>query len=344
MPASAAINVVIECPHCKTRYQVGQAAIGTKGREVQCAHCGKSWHAKALPPPKPQPQAVTKAAPAKPVASKPADALGDDIEQALDAEFVTEERRHLGKDGAPEAHVGPSSPEAQGSSAGARSEGHQRALDEVKAALGQKPAPEKLDPAAGKLRLVEFARRQAHLSSTLPMAKMRRTARIAAAVLLGAVIGGALLFRTQVVQQFPELAGVYAAVGLGVNVIGLEFSNVHTLESLKGGAVMLVVDGDIRSVSGQQVAVPQVIVTLLGPNGAAAYEWSVAPAATELRPGETVHFETQFTAPPAGAERVKLTFANGRSQSGLAEPVAASAPMASPESAGAPPSQDPGKS
>ncbi len=88
-------------------------------------------------------------------------------------------------------------------------------FDEIKSAIAPKAPVEKLDPAARKLRLVEFTRRQAHLSNTLPMAKMRRTARIAVLLALVCIIGGALVFRSPVVQQFPQLAGVYAAVGLG---------------------------------------------------------------------------------------------------------------------------------
>ena len=39
MPAS----VVIECPHCRTRYQVPPDTLVPAGRKVQCAHCSKSW-------------------------------------------------------------------------------------------------------------------------------------------------------------------------------------------------------------------------------------------------------------------------------------------------------------
>src|SRR5262245_13380392 len=43
--------VVIACPNCGTRYQVPYGTLGPAGREVQCAQCGKPWHATAEAPP-----------------------------------------------------------------------------------------------------------------------------------------------------------------------------------------------------------------------------------------------------------------------------------------------------
>src|SRR5688500_8298381 len=41
------LTVVIACPHCGTRYQVPPETLGTSGRKVSCAHCGKAWLAEA---------------------------------------------------------------------------------------------------------------------------------------------------------------------------------------------------------------------------------------------------------------------------------------------------------
>ena len=51
MSSADLATVVIACPHCGTRYQVPFSTIGSDGREVQCAQCGKSWHAHADAPP-----------------------------------------------------------------------------------------------------------------------------------------------------------------------------------------------------------------------------------------------------------------------------------------------------
>ena len=147
----------------------------------------------------------------------------------------------------------------------------------------------------------------------MPIARLRRSARIAVVLALIVLIGGGIALRTGIVEQFPSLAGLYKALGLPVNVTGLDFRNLRTLKSLQQGADVLVVDADIFSVSSGEVAVPPVIVTLMGAGGNAIYQWSVAPKAGELEPGEAVGFETMVTAPPPGAESVKLSFGNANS-------------------------------
>lgn len=283
MSVAQTLPVVIACPNCGTRYQVPFATIGTKGRNVQCAHCGKSWQARAEAP--------------------PPEKLKPQAEAALDQEFAEEERR------ASERRAAAAAPPPE------RSPEHQRTLDEIKAAIAPKPGAgtaEALDAAARKLQQQEFSRRQRSLASRLPVARFRRMARnlaLAVAVLLCA---GGIFARGALVEQFPQLAGLYSAVGLGVNVIGLDFRDVRTLKSLQQGAEVLVVDGRIASVTNHGARVPDVIVTLLGSKGQSLFEWSMTPMAGELEAGESVAFSTQLAKPPADAVSVRLSFVDGR--------------------------------
>jgi hypothetical protein len=152
------------------------------------------------------------------------------------------------------------------------------------------------------------------------------------------VFGGGLLFREALVGQFPELAAPYAAIGLPVNVVGLQFADVRTLESMQAGTEVLVVDGSVLSVASQQVGVPPVIVTLLDRKGRPLYAWSVTPKLTDLRPGEAVAFETRLSGPPASAASVTLSFGAAGS---TAQPVAAG--LNGGDGGGATPAIDAGK-
>lgn len=331
MPAQEASQVVIACPHCGTRYHVPYAAIGAKGRTVACAHCGQSWEAHA----------------AKPARQKGFDELA---EEALDEKMVAEERRQLARreaslkaeTAAREARVraraaalaaaevraaakaGEAAPSTEAEAAA-----HQRTLDEIRAAVALKPDPAPLDAATHKRQQHEFSQRQIDLHARLPMARMRRLARFVALAAVLTVGGGGVLMRGPIVEQLPGLAGMYAAIGLNVNVVGLEFQGVRTLKSLQQGAEVLVVDGKVRNVASHEVILPQVIVTLLGTRNESLYEWSVSPRASELELGEAVAFETRLTAPPAGATAVRLTFATARMQSKPAE-VSSTASVAAP--------------
>ena len=173
------------------------------------------------------------------------------------------------------------------------------------------PSDSKTDSATLRTRQREFSRRRRNMEARLPLARLRRAVRTGAALMLAAMVFGLGFAREPVVTRFPDLAGVYAAVGLGVNVVGLEFTDVNTLHSLRDGKDMLLVSAQIVGVAREPKVVPPVVVTLLDTAGTPIYEWSVTPAVRDLMAGERATFETQLLKPPAAASRVRLSFAGG---------------------------------
>lgn len=315
MAAPQLTNVVIICPHCSTRYQVPSDTIGPKGRQVQCAHCGKTWQAYAeqVIERRPNPAAKPAGAAATTRSEEEDDQLFDAAAEAeLDAAFEAEQRAAAGLDQVP-----PLPPVLS--------------IEEIKAAIaprvqdaqGAKP----LDPQAERKRRRAFDARQHSLSRQLPLARVRRILRLTGLFTLVLMIGAGFSFRTEIVRAFPDLAGAYEALGLGVNVVGLEFRDVKTLLALRRGADVMQVDARIYSVAPGKVEVPPVVVTLLNDENVPLYEWSVVPSVPVLQSGEVVDFSTQVTAPPAGATKVRLTFASGRIQApipAITQPVGAS--------------------
>jgi predicted Zn finger-like uncharacterized protein len=285
MSSADLATVVIACPHCGTRYQVPHATLGAGGREVQCAQCGKSWHAEANMP---LPAAID------PDTMFPAD------EAALDFSFEEEARASAPPPvPAPPPAAPPIDPE------------HERTLAEIRAAIAPKPKKQPvnaMDDAAITRAQRSFARRQRAAIGKLPIARVRRTARLAAFVLLASMLILGFSLRTDLVTWFPSLAGLYATIGLPVNVVGLEFEDSKTINSLRGGKMVMQVTSRIRSIASRTVKVPPVLVSLVGADGAVLYEWTVSPSAPEMDPGEVLDFSTEVNAPPPGATSVRLTF------------------------------------
>jgi len=283
--------MIITCPNCQTRYQLANDAIGSAGRKVQCANCQVAWQATPeFPKPTPKPRVVTNQG------KQDSDdrLFGADDEKGLDEEFSAEEQR-----------------------LSAMSESVARVRAEVEASTAPQASPKtvKADPVLTKKQQRAFSKRRDDLISSLPYAKVRRTMRMVGLVGLVCLIGGGLYFRTDIVRQAPSLAGIYESIGLGVNVVGLEFRDVKTLLALKDGANVMMIEAKIANVNRKGAGVPQVMVTLVGANNEPLYQWSVTPDVKDLGPGEMVKFQTQLASPPAGTEQVKLTFLNSRTQS-----------------------------
>lgn len=281
--------MIITCPHCQTKYQVTYEAIGSAGRKVQCAHCQEAWQ---QPP-------IAKEEPPSPAAKQAFEAI---VEDGLDEVLASEEK-------AVAAEVA-------------------KRLAAEETARGQTDAG-KIDPAVIRNRQKAFTRRQHAIMAEQPLARLRRAARVGAALALCAVLATAYFGRVQVVQRFPAMAGLYEAVGLGVNVIGLDFTNVTTLRTLRDGKEVLIVSAQILGLEAEPVPVPAVVVTLIGTDGQGLYEWSVTPAVRDLMAGERATFDTQLTLPPGNADRVRLSFAGGSSiRESSQQPVADSTALA----------------
>ncbi|ODT80091.1 MAG: hypothetical protein ABS76_18080 [Pelagibacterium sp. SCN 64-44] len=271
--------MIITCPHCQTKYQVTYEAIGSVGRKVQCAHCHQAWDQQPVAGRIPEP------ANGQPEADKLFDAMAEDaLDEAMASEALSVAAARTAED----------------------------AVSLGKAAADA-PAPSRPLPNAAEMkkRQADFSRRQNAMISRLPLARLRRAARVIGVVLLAGLVSGAYFGRVQLVERYPDLAGLYDAVGLGVNVLGLDFSNLETLRTLSGGNDVLMVSAQIVGLSPQPVRVPPVVVSLLDETGRAVYEWSVTPRVRDLMAGERATFDTRLSLPPSEAVRVKLSFTSG---------------------------------
>lgn len=275
--------MIITCPHCQTRYQVADRSISAAGRQVQCAHCHMSWHATRQEAERDVKTAGTAAGGSGAVATETgAPAETDDAlfnqahEDDLDAQFEAEERRTA----MAAAHAPP------------------RSIGKVDLALVRK-------------RRNALLRRQRELTRKLPPARLRRLARITGISLLVAVVAGGIWFRDPVVAALPSLAGLYSAIGLPVNVVGLTISDARTVRARRDGRDVLQIQAKIFNVAGRDVRVPKVRVNLLNTAGKSVYTWRVTPDQKMMSAGESMDFRTELAGPPQSAARVRLDFAGG---------------------------------
>lgn len=186
---------------------------------------------------------------------------------------------------------------------------------------GEQKVAGKLDPALIRKRQRAFTRRQNTMFAQLPLSRVRRGARIVGAVVLVGMLSVGYFGRTLVVEQFPSMAGLYETLGLGVNIVGLDFDKVNTLQTLRDGKEVLVVSAEIVGLNRSPVRVPQVIVTLLDAEGEGIYEWSVTPDVHDLMAGERSAVQTQLNLPPGNAARVRLSFTGGGAGASASAPA-----------------------
>lgn len=154
----------------------------------------------------------------------------------------------------------------------------------------------------------DMAKRQILVNRKMPKARFKRGVRLVGVVILALLVLGGILLREGIVRTFPDIAGVYSSVGLGVNVVGLEFTDVKTLISLKNGVEMIDISASVSSIIQDQISVPPIIVTLLDGEGNSLYEWSVNARAAIMLPGEVIEMKTHLSSPPPQTKTVRLTF------------------------------------
>jgi hypothetical protein len=133
---------------------------------------------------------------------------------------------------------------------------------------------------------------------------------IALAALVAALLFAVIGSRASLVRAVPDLAGLYAAVGLPVNLRGLEFTGVHTTHEMQDGISVLVIAGEVVNVTRQSVEVPRLRFAILGPNQRELYSWTALLPRSMLPEGEALSFRSRLASPPAEGKQVMVRFLN----------------------------------
>jgi predicted Zn finger-like uncharacterized protein len=287
--------MLIVCPSCSTAYRIELSTLGAAGRTVRCARCRATWFA-----------SVADMAPA-------ALALAPEPNGSLAA---------AGPDQPPQppAHERADSDDGKREAGGSEDMSGEAAAVTIADAPSLVPAiardngPALASAAATGPDIETMAARRARHDGKI---KRRRSGRRwpglpTTILLLAAVIAALLNWRATVVRFIPQTASLFSAIGLPVNLRGLNFDNVKTSVESQNGVMVLVVEGTIANVTRQPLEVPRLRFAVRNAAGYEVYAWTALPAQPVLAPGDVAPFRSRLASPPADAHNVIVRFFNRR--------------------------------
>jgi predicted Zn finger-like uncharacterized protein len=145
-----------------------------------------------------------------------------------------------------------------------------------------------------------------------PRKSSRKGLGVAALAAAAALVVLAIAARATVVRAVPDLAGLYAAIGLPVNLRGLEFRDVRTTSETQDGIAVLVIEGEVANIAKHAVEVPRVRLAVLGTGGQELYSWTALLPRSTLSEDEKVSFRSRLASPPPEGREVLVRFLTRR--------------------------------
>jgi hypothetical protein len=143
----------------------------------------------------------------------------------------------------------------------------------------------------------------------VPQRRGGRRLLMPALILVLVALSAALLgWRKDIVRRVPQLASLYASIGLPVNLRGLAFIDLKVGTETHDGVLVLVVEGVIASTVSGPVEVPRLRFALRNAAGAEVYSWTALPTQSVLPPFETLPFRGRLASPPRDAHDVQVRF------------------------------------
>ncbi|HZP75921.1 MAG TPA: zinc-ribbon domain-containing protein [Pseudolabrys sp.] len=324
--------MLIVCPSCATSYTLPPASVGAKGRNVRCARCKTMWF--VAPQAAKVDETVTAfvddviaeaqgqpAAPPPPPPSPMPPVREDIIDGPVSAPPVQSEQGPVSDETAAfrdalserEAEATAAAPTAAATDTPANAE------HPVAEAPSLVPAPEPDNPDATvpppPVEDVEdFAARRARRQARRKVTQKKSKLPYLILTLIGVNVA-LVTWRADVVRVVPQTASLFSAIGLPVNLRGLEFKDVK-ITSEDDGMNVLVVEGNIISTTRHAVEVPRLRFSVRNAAGQEIYSWTAQAGRSVLGPHESLPFRSRLASPPEDAHDVVVRFLSPRDMSG----------------------------
>lgn len=147
--------------------------------------------------------------------------------------------------------------------------------------------------------------------------RMRRERNRAAVVAWGATgaalaasASGMVVFRQDVAELWPRSASAFAALGLDVNVYGLEFYDLAVERAFDGPTPILLVSGEVRNIGRDDKVLPPVRISLRDARSHEIFEVVAEIGEAPLAAGAATPFQVRVENPPVDAVDLEATFAS----------------------------------
>jgi predicted Zn finger-like uncharacterized protein len=263
----------LTCPACHTAFHIDPAALGADGRSVRCARCRNTWFAR-------QEDLVPGPAMAEVFAEGEANFADSAQEGALPAlpQVVPWNDMVI-----VDVQSGPSLVPG---------------VPPTMSVPAVRPLPggpaESSAAATGRRKLARSGARQTRLGLV--------------ALLLGLIVVIGATARAPLVQAFPDLAGYYAAIGIPVNLRGIEFRDLRTSHETQDGVPVLIIEGEILNPTRQTKDIRRLRLSVSGADEQEIYSWTAQLPRESLGAREFLTFRSRLASPPEEARQVNVRF------------------------------------
>ncbi len=152
---------------------------------------------------------------------------------------------------------------------------------------------------------------------------------------LAAGIGTVVVLRQQVVDIAPSSAGVFTALGLEVDTLGLVIEDVTSKAVMQTGQPVLAVTGAIRNRYGTAAEAPPIRISLIDAEHRIVASLLAEPLNAKVPAGARRYFSLSMPNPPAGAHELEIAFdltAKVRPEAAATEPEIVEAKSLPPDS------------
>jgi predicted Zn finger-like uncharacterized protein len=288
--------MLIVCPNCETSYEVSPQTLGETGRTVRCARCHQEWFA--------APSALR--APAKTV-PEPVPAAAGDVDWDLAGPDLAGPDLAGPDLAVPDADASVANPALADNDVseqwGMPDHPSPPLAPTGDAKTDDAPAHDIETLAARRSGDVRRPRRQRGGQLMLPVVPTIIAVELAA-------IFAIVVWRAEIVRAMPQTASLFRAIGLPVNLRGLELADISVSKDEHDGVTVLIVDGTIENNTRSVIGVPRLRFALRSAAYAELISWTAPPDKGSLGPGETLAFRSRLASPPHEGKDILVRFLN----------------------------------